>query len=695
MVRNLAVLNSDSINRKRIKFTVGALEDAIFKNCLAGIPSLLGHDGLQPIGWNFPFGLYMEPKLTRLIGEYQIAENEVDQAIINKAYRAAIAKRYHEECEPHREAFEGLIKEYQTIEGRYIGLGCAAYRDKNILNRVYPFLTSELDDDGLIFLDVLLKRFEYLGQGIFKDRQQDLSIFCHQYFRRNLSHINNFHFEFLDRFMTLQKESGIRLRIALDNNLIGLASSFHMREELEYSWGPKYTDEITNIRLGVTHFKCDDRQKLFSGISGMQFWWKKDDHERLLEAEELRDNPTEGSRSDRYGCRYVHSIYDTAQGKFGHFDGAIRMYDTNGMIGRLEKQINKAGKNSIYTKLFRIDGNLELSRWKSLITFYFQGNPLTYEYFGLKEQHEKLFEGDHPAGNKPLVEQYVPYRMDSMSGLRLFLSYHKPTVVTEVFDRIVINPDCLTLADGNHETIEFFALEVKKALNRIGELLTIPSNIKFVSTKDLYINFPTILHSQSNVYKRIQGTIDAYLSLFTSFVQRNPTVSLTLAWPLEDKEIRLSIFGKVTEIIKWFGANRNIPVDYAEFRKWVEAQNRWLSKTYDPQFNKHDLFDLVSGDGVISIRRKIINHDWIRFVETDIGLEYELTIPKEHDDLLNACKEGLLRPAIFFVVEKVLCSKTGEDYFLTTTSKVLDADVGAVVTEAGPLGAFWTDSAEV
>lgn len=674
-------------------FTVGALEDAVFKNCIDGIPSLLGHDGLQPIGWNFPFALYMEPKLTRLIGEYQIVETMEDQTLVNRAYSAAVARRYHKECEPHRDALEKIIGTYQSGDGRYVGLGCAAYLDDGILDKVYPYFTSISDSDGLVFLDDLLVRFEYLGQGVFRDRHQDVAIFCHQYFRRSLSHINNFNFEFLDCFMKLQKQSGVKLRIALDKSLVGLASSFHGREELEYAWGPKYSEDIEHIKPGVTHYTCDERQKLFSGVSGMQFWWKVYGDQRILEAEELRDDPTEGAKSDRYGCRYIHSIYNVTGKRFEHFDGAIRMYNTEEMLTRLEKEINKAGKNSLYTKLFRVDGNLKLNDWKTLITFYYQGNPLTYEYFGLKEEHEKLFEGDNPVQNKSVVEQAVPYKMESGDGVRLFLSYHKQSEVTQTFDRVIINPDSLTVGDTRYDVMEFNALEIKKALKRIGQQLTIPEHIKFISPYDNCINFPTILHSESNLHDKLQATITAYLNLFECLSDRNPTITITLAWPLNEKEVRLSVFGTLTEVASWMNTNREIPIDYDNFRVWVEEQSRWLRKHYEENFNRHDLFDLTSRDGVIFMHRKTVEHNWITFKENDKGeLGYQLRIPKKNDELFHAVKDGVLQVAVFFIVEKALCSKTDEDYFISDTSKLLDADVSAVITEAGPLGAFWTDT---
>ena len=696
MYKNLAVLNSDSINRKRIRFSVGALEDAVYRNCVDGIPSLLGHDGLQPIGWNFPFALYMEPGLTRLIGDYQIAQTDEEQQLINRAYTATVARRYQTECEPHVSSLEKITEGHRSHNGRYVGLGCAAYLDDEILNKIYPDLASITDSDGLIFLDDLLVRFQYLGQGIFKDRKQDISIFCHQYFRRSLSHINNFHLDFLHQFMKLQGKEDIKLRIALDRNLIGVASSFHLREELEYAWGPKYSEDVEKIRPGVTHYKCDERQKLFSGVSGMQFWWKNDENQKILEAEELRDDSTDGAKSDRYGCRYVHSIYDVKNKKFEHFDGAIRMYDTEGMVARLGKEINKAGKSSMYTKLFRIDGNLKLNDWKLLITLYYQGNPLTYEYFGMKQEFEKLFEGDHPADDKSIVEEWVPYRMETADGLRLFCSYHRPTNVSEEFERIIINPDTLTLKDGRYDVVEFHTLEIKKALKRMGHQLTVPVSVKFISPHDNCINFPTILHCASNLTENLKATMTAYQMILDCMKHQNPTIAMTLAWPLEDKEVRLSLFGKSIEIVGWIKANSNIPVDHSVFRTWVEQQSGWLGETYEANFNRHDLFDLISPDGVLFIHRKNVDPSWIKFKTNEKGeLGYELKFPKEHETLFAAVTEGQLQAGVFYIVDGARCSKTNTDYFTSDTSKLMDEGVSAVITNCSSLGGFWTDTARI
>jgi hypothetical protein len=75
-----------------------------------------------------------------------------------------------------------------------------------------------------------------------------------------------------------------------------------------------------------------------------------------------------------------------------------------------EANINKAGKNTTYTKLFRIDGKLELSDWKKLCILYYKGNPLLFEYFGVKEVYENARNETQPKNSQT---NYTPYKINS------------------------------------------------------------------------------------------------------------------------------------------------------------------------------------------------------------------------------------------------------------------------------------------
>lgn len=308
----------------------------------------------------------------------------------------------------------------------------------------------------MIPLTILLKDFSYLGQGIFKRRSGDLAVFTHIYFRRSQSLYNNFHFHFLDELLAKQGHKDVSIRLCLDKDLIGYAPSFHDTMELEFHWGPKFTEDISKIKHGISRHECDDFQRVYYGISRSEFYWKKDEHEFTFEMEELRNEPCLFEKDEIYHCRYIHSIYDTNKKKFIHFDGAIRSYDLDHMTERLDKTFLEYGRKAAYTKLFWIDGSLALSDWQSLCVHYLQGNPLIYEYFGLGAERElQRLQPSEPGMRK----QVLPFSIDKEDGIRLLLSYHVPDNLQE--GRYI---DCYDKIGNEQESlqcVEHLLMEVK------------------------------------------------------------------------------------------------------------------------------------------------------------------------------------------------------------------------------------------
>jgi len=690
MQHYFAVINGDNINRKNICFTVGALEDALHSNGLTGVPSLVGHDFHRPIGWNYPLGLYFEPGLTRLIGIYLLATDEKDEEDLHNALQHSIYLKHKESCEPFISEFEGILKKYNIESYRFLYSGCVACYNTEILHKVYPFIRSLMDKDKLVHIDKLLEHFEYLGQGIFKDKKSDFAIYAHQYFRRDLSHQNNFHSIFLDQFLKLNNKKDITLRIALDSNLIGLSKTFHEQIELEFWFGPKYNDNIEEIPNGVSKHGCDELQKLFSGISTTEFYWKKKNNEFTFEVEELKERPSAGVSLEKYGCRYIHSIYNNDVKSFHHFDGAIRMYNETKMIERFDKNINKAGKYSEYTKLFRIDGKLDISDWKSLSTNYFQDNPLLYEYFGAKQEYEKLKNEINYSHEKSIREKYVPYEIDNKDGIRFFVSYHKRNEYPIKEGRILINPDILQYGEETLNIAEFEVIEVKKALKRIGEEIHLPNNLTFIKAYDYFINIPTIIHIGQKAHTLMNKTILSLINLFQAMSKRKSyTISFSLAWENDGKEQRIAILGKIEEILKWLTYNNSIPIQRIDFREWLEKQKTWLHDNYPDSASRPDLFKLIKSDGVLYMKRKPVEN--ISNVEAvDESLRFNIQFQQNESELFNAFNKGNLKVTFSNLLEVVKCSKTGENYFTNDSSKYLDDDVFAEIHKCKLLGAHWT-----
>ncbi|WP_157602317.1 hypothetical protein [Sphingomonas sp. PR090111-T3T-6A] len=192
--------------------------------------------------------------------------------------------------------------------------------------------------------------------------------------------------------------------------MVGHPASARETMELEYWHGPQYSDDIAAIPSGVTEHKSSDGERHYSGIDKTQLWWKAPEvrpggnNERIVrtfEVEELVEDPSHGLGGGAYGCRYGHAEYDLNAKAVSHFDGAIRAYDGDAYLDRIDHRIDRAGKYADYTKLFRLDGEIPVPRWKAVLTDWFRGNRLIPEYLGATEAD--LAEMSAPAASTELA----------------------------------------------------------------------------------------------------------------------------------------------------------------------------------------------------------------------------------------------------------------------------------------------------
>lgn len=687
MDKYLGILSSDALNRDGYVILFEVLENMIAKNALNGLPSLIGHNIHRPLGWIFPYGILIEPKISKTIGNFLICETNEDIELIYPKIDEFWKRSHYESIKNYKDKFIELLRENYKTEGNFIVKGCVAYHLPNIVEKIFPSLFENKDKDDLIYLNDLLNDFYYIGSGIFKSKNTEFSIYCHQYFNRNLSMLNNYNTYFIDEFIKLNSNNNITLRIAIDKNLIGFSETYRGVLEFDYWWGPKFNNDISRIPNEVTRYECNDKQKFFSGVLGTEFWWKTDKNERTLEIEEIREQPSLGIDEDSYGCRYIHSIYDSNKNEFVHFDGAIRLYLDEQILQRWEVNINKAGKDTTYTKLFRIDGKLELSDWKKLCILYYKGNPLLFEYFEAKEEYDSIVNETQTKNSRT---NYTPYKINSDDGVRLFVSYHKKNLNYKQFERKIINPDIIEFQSGEKiNVIEYDIIEIEKYLKRNDGQIEYPNNINFVKPYDFATNYPIIIHGSNKTDKLIVETLTAFRTIFQ--IQNsslNKTIALTIGWEMEDFEVRLSVFGKSSEIVKWFNSVDKVPVEYEKFRIWLSNQRQWIYDNY--KYSERDFSHLLKDDGIFYIKRETINYDYISFPHDKDRFYYEVNT-NGNKELNNLIEEKAIFPSYSGLLKKVSCTKTGEDYFTSMTSKYLDTDVKMAIEEIDLLGFFWTD----
>jgi hypothetical protein len=683
----LGILSSDALNRDGYVIAFEALEQSVSQNAIEGLPSLIDHDFHRPLGWMFPYGLLIEPKISKTIGKFYVCETNEDSKLIYPKIQDFWQRTHYEMTKNFKEKFIELLNENYKKEGQFIEKGCVAYYLENIVEKVFPSLFLNADKDGLIYLSDILNDFNYEGSGIFKSKNGNFSIFCHQYFNRNLSLVNNYNTYFIDEFIRLNSKKDITLRIAIDKNIVGLSETYKGTLEFDYWWGPKFNDDISSIPNAVTRYESNEEQKFFSSVLGTEFWWKADKDEKTLEIEEIREQPSLGIDKNSYGCRYIHSIYDNNKAEFIHFDGAIRLYDNEQILKRWEESINKAGKNTTYTKLFRIDGKLELSDWKKLCVLYYKGNPLLFEYFGVKEKYENLRNETQPKNSQT---DYTPYKINSDDGIRFFVSYHPKSQSYEQFERKIINPDIIKFQNGDEiNVIEYDIIEIEKYLKRNGGQIEYPIKINFVKPYDFSTNYPVIIHGSNKTGKLIDNTLTAFKTIFQiQNNELNKTVAFTIGWAMKDFEVRLSVFGKSSEIVKWLHSSDKIPIEYENFKVWLSNQRKYIYDNY--KYSEKDFSHLLKDDGIFYIKRKAINNENISFPKNDDKFYYEINTNGDKG-LNKLIEDKVIFPSHIGLLKKISCTKTGENYLTSTTSKYLDRDVKMAIEQIDLLGFFWTD----
>ncbi|MDP2386571.1 MAG: hypothetical protein Q8M29_09385 [Bacteroidota bacterium] len=691
MTTQLSVLNSNQINKYGMVFPVATLESAMWQRAVEGMPMHLSHDMHRLVGWMVPYGLYFQPKLVRSLGAALIPETDEENERVSTAKRNYISEITHEDAEKHFSSLEPHIKEFISGQPKLFRAAAFSIFNEGIIERMFPQLKtlSLKDKNGLILVSELLEEFTYKGQGVFSHKKLPVCIYANPYFRKSLSRFNNFHYIFLDELVSHVTNPDVKVKISIDWDLVGYSPSYATSIELEFWFGPKYNDDISSITPGLALHKSEEFERLYYGISGTEFYWKINDDSHEFELEELKEEsiPT---KADTYGCRYIHSIYDDKNKFFEHFDGAIRSYDSELYMERIGMKMTEFGRRSQYEKLFRIDGKLDLKSWKSLSTNYMQGNPLIYEYFGIEKPKEKYIVDKTPAN---IIEELVPHKTDAGDGIRILISYHKKNETHNASHTVSIC-DILEIGEVRNQFLEYDVIELKKALDRLGKTLILPDEALLGYAEDLYWNIPCVFHGSAIPQEDLNATVQALKNLINGLQKKNKNkvISFTVSWNMEEKEVRISVIGHVTDLANWLSTFSTIPTEREKLIKWMEKQTEYLNKLTVPNPNRPSLECLSQFDGVLFIKRKTIGPEYnFSFEKIVGGLGYTMEVPENKIEVKEAIESKQLFPVMSCIVKAMECGKSGSDYLTSPHSKILDAGVYTIVREIDSMGAYWTD----
>ena len=698
MLELSGIMSTDTTARNGTRFSAGALLKGLVDHWRMGLPSSLSHDAHRPAGWSFPTALSFEPGITRLHGAFYVPETKEEQNQINRMY----FKYMHQNVEDITRPFIGILRErlkdYLDGSEQLISCSSTALLSRNLARRVAPEVFALEDGKGLVSLNAL----DEIHAGVY--RFNDLLLYAHPYFRRSLSRLNNLNSALLDKLSDLAHAPDVSVKVRLDSDLVGLAASAQTPIELAYWYGPPYSDDLCSISPGVNRQEADELLNLYLGISRTEFWWQSRSGQHILEAEELRDTRTFGSDSEQYGCRYVHSVVDEGTNHIEHLDGAIREYSETEMISRLDCAIDDAGRDTIYTKLWRVDGTISLADWKLLVHHHFRDNPLIGDYLDSEANalarkaigtvFQPKDESRHTKGQYT-VSELLPPRFDEDEPVRVLLSFHDLPEEPIASDRVVRPFQSIEFNDLRGEVIEADTTEIGKLLRAQGENLDIPTGTIRLAFEDLYHSFPLIVHS---TYDSLTATLDAFCLLFKSWNDRghDRVIATSFGLVMSNHELRVSMVGHVSQMRKYvhqysaiFKCNT-----YESMVDWVDSMASSLSASGQTADTARFIDHLITPNQTLRLQRVPIDPDLMVEPELVNGIPVlQLRVPETELDLITALGNNSIEACASVIIHESTCSRCKMDYTTCACSKYFDQNVIQICTHADPVRLYWTDRA--
>lgn len=680
----LSILMDDTLTRYSTIVPVSELARQLRKHFDTGLPTNLGHDQNKPLGWTMPLALFFQPGSTSLTGVVFIAETSAEQQHIHSAKLTQMEQWIQEHHASEVAELRSLLSKVMTDKAYAIHGECTALLDTGIAERWAPKLFASADKDGL----VSLKELRHLGCGVFQ--LDDVAFYAHRHFRRSSSYLNNLNSAFFDSLGSLVSQ-GIEVRLALDKDIVGLARSFRRPFEYEYWWGPRFDESLVRIPPGVTLHMSSESDRLYRGIEQTEFWWQSRDGLHILEAEEINSSG-DALNPEYIVCRYVHCIVDEGSGVILHVDGAVREYSREEADLRRAQGIKQVQRSLPYTKLWRVDKSIDIGTWKRLLSDYFRDNHLVGEYLGAPVEGDDLNElnaEDRGTGDDKEFK-LVPYSIGCGAGVRISYGYgplasEAPTPSVVVFDKF-------GSGEGSYRYIEAPFLDILKLIRRDGNDIYMPSDCAVVKFRDLYVNLPLLRH-QSASESAVSPSLDAirtYLR-WAAGRQLDLVMSFALAYPLDGRECRISVFGHCEDILAWMGTSplSQIPLHESQIEAWCSATA--AMNTQLPHTDQPHPFHLLQKSGLLRASRQLVAPEYIQDVSVDNGgVKVILNAESTPSSLIRAFQSGSLSISCALRVARFTCCGCGEDYSQCSCSSVTDG-VGKRLEGITAAALFWTD----
>jgi hypothetical protein len=462
--------------------------------------------------------------------------------------------------------------------------------------------------------------------------------------------------------------------------MIGLAQDYEdpgIPTELTFWYGPKFNDSLMSISSGVSVYEATDIQKVAFNILRTEFWWKtmkpKSEH-YVFEAEELIDL----GRASKYECRFVHSMVDVKTGMVSHLDGAIRAYTQEQMDMRRSTSIDEpGGKHTEYTKLWRIDGEIDVVTWKELVAHYYRDNVLVGEYLNAGRENVDPIEQD----NKPQESNNpIPYSMIPGMGLRIAVHcrHTNKGIVASPYTHHILGRRYGGYANP---VIESKSLDIHKILSTLGGKIELLKNLHLIQYEDGYINFPVILHNAEDLFQNLSLTQSAMRKVIAHWIAQvaDIVICYSLGFKIEDRLVLVSILGHIQDINTWLEHPLSaIPVTKGSLAQWINDMARYVEEHGSKEEDTPLWADVLTEEGLLYITRETLDKEEYDYDSKDL-LD---SLPHERPNISAARS---------FLIDKMTCTRCGESYIQCLCSCLLDNDVASHIDSYRRLAPIWTD----
>ena len=679
MITFSGIVATDQPNRYNEIFPLQAMFNSYSSQWNDILPSFANHDHTKSIGYSRISGIFLQPKIAYLLNEMSFGENDEDYSRIKKYNYNYLYKKCINDNKEKYELLEKNLQDYIIDNAIRYWVNSVFIYNEGIVGRVFPNLKESIDDKGLIDIKIL----HPVLPGIYS--YNGYLLFAHRYYRRNCSYLNTLNTSFLERIERIADEDKtLDIKIAIDFDCIGLLGTEHSEFEYQYWWGPKFNNSLKDIPLGVTRHSNEHYNELMSNIRFMDFGWYKQDKKHTFECEEITDIPNlRIDGVEMFGCRFVHSMVDNVSGFPTHLDGAIRAYDTEKMVKRIDISIKDCERDTKYTKLWRIDGALTIEKWKELITHYYRDNMMPGEYFGGNdEQITEIKKQKSDNEDKTSLKDFVPCDINSGDGLRILFSFQDTEKMDEQFDIIISSTFSLYFKDTPQKCVEIETIDLYKDLTRRGYNVCF-NEMSIIDFGDMVYNYPVFYCRNQEIASDLMQSLSEFCRTWTDR-RDNRVISFTIRVNYTSRMGNYSFLGHVDDFADYFVSNYSFIPTEDDIYEWLQNTYTFISKKSE---NKSAIqpFDIIFNNSFLTTKRKYISQNKIS-VHSDGGFELLLL-----DEEIKIVEENQIIPATVLLVKKQDCSKCNDNYMNCSCVKYLDNDISTIITDAQPLGYIWTN----